>query len=47
MLHSTMWETFPQMKVSHLTFIFLNRYSLREGKHTPINGKDLSRDKKH
>ena len=33
MLHSTMWETFPQMKVSHLTFIFLNGYSLRESIH--------------
>lgn len=33
MLHFTMWEIFPQMKVSHLTFIFLNGYSLRESIH--------------
>lgn len=33
MPHFTMWETFPQMKVSHLTFTFLHGYSLRESIH--------------
>lgn len=48
MLHSTMYETFPGMKVSYLTFTFtfFNGHLLRESIYQLME-KDLSRGKKH